>query len=60
MLLDFPKYTGYVKLFDHAAEAVAVSAAPAAPVKLANEVGSHLNDTQVTLQTKFSFVSLGN
>ena len=42
------------------AVAVAISAAQAAAVKLAGEVGSYLNDTQVTLQTKFSFVSLRN
>ena len=42
--------------FEPPAEAVAVSAAQAAAVKLAGEVGSHLNATKVTLQTKFSFV----
>ena len=43
--------------FEPPSEAVAVSAAQAAAVKLAGEVGSHLNPTKVTLQTKFSFVS---
>ena len=46
MLLD---YTEYVMLFDPAAEAVSVSAAQAAVVKLFAKIGSHLNDTEVKL-----------
>ena len=51
MLLDFLKYTGYVMLFDPAAEAVAVSAVQAAAVKLFAKIGSYRNDTEVTLKT---------
>ena len=50
--LVFLKYTGYVIIFEPAAESAVVSAAAAAAVTFSAEVRSHLNDTQVTVQTQ--------